>query len=212
MRNLPFSQAFVWLSHFLLPWTHVLHRPTRKICDPACLVLPKGSPAGVLHASHHAPPLFSGLLGFLQLVPTATFELAVGPNWQPDSSGGQRTLHFPFHRVTKLVGLSRRLRRHLGRTSRRPTQGDSASRSPALPFPLSLLRGRRAWPLSRLWAVKWPAKRMGLLSLPFSSGLTRRGRRTSADARRGGTWPLLLPGVADQCPTPTTNPQSVVGG
>jgi hypothetical protein len=69
-----------WLSHFLLPWTGVLHRPTRKICDPACLVLPKGSPAGVLHASHHAPPLFSGLLGFSswsqlplsnwQLVPT----------------------------------------------------------------------------------------------------------------------------------------------
>jgi hypothetical protein len=102
-----------WLSHSSLPWTHVLHRPTRKICDPACLVLPKGSPAGVLHASHHAPPLFSGLLGFLQLVPTATFELAVGPNWQPDSSGGQRTPHFPFHRVHKLVGLSRRLRRRL---------------------------------------------------------------------------------------------------
>ena len=134
------------------------------------------------HTMHLLSFLFLGLLGFLQLVPTATFELAVGPNWQPDSSGGQRTLHFPFHRVTKLVGLSRRLRRRLGRTSRRPTQGDSASRSPALPFPLSLLRGRRAWPLSRLWAVKWPAKRMGLLSLPFSSGLTRRGRRTSADA------------------------------
>ena len=47
-----------------------------------------------------------------------------------------------------------RLRRHLGRTSLRPTQGDSASRSPALPISLSLLRGRRAWPLSRLWAVK----------------------------------------------------------
>jgi hypothetical protein len=92
-----------------------------------------------------------GLLGFLQLVPTATFELAVGPNWQPDSSGGQRKLHFPFHRVYKLVGLSRRLRRHLGRTpSLRPTQGDSASRSPALHISLSLLRGRRAWPLSRL--------------------------------------------------------------
>ena len=62
----------VWLSHFLLPWTHVLHRPTRKICDPACLVLPKGSPAGVLHASHHAPPLFS-LFGITGLSP-------VGPN------------------------------------------------------------------------------------------------------------------------------------
>jgi hypothetical protein len=106
------------------------------------------------HTMHLLSFLFLGLLGFLQLVPTAAFELAVGPNWQPDSSGGQRTLRFPFHRVTKLVGLSRRLRRHLGRTSRRPTQGDSASRSPALPFPLFLRRGRRAWPLSRLWAVK----------------------------------------------------------
>ena len=179
--------------------------PARSVIQPA-LFFPKEvrQVSCMPHTMHLLSFLFLGLLGFLQLVPTATFELAVGPNWQPDSSGGQRTLHFPFHRVTKLVGLSRRLRRHLGRTSRRPTQGDSASRSPALPFPLSLLRGRRAWPLSRLWAVKWPAKRMGLLSLPFSSGLTRRGRRTSADARRGGTWPRLLPGVADQCPTPTT--------
>jgi hypothetical protein len=38
----------------------------------------------------------------------------------------------------------------------------------------------------------WPAKRMGLLSLPFNSGLTWRERRTSADASRGGTRPRLL--------------------
>jgi hypothetical protein len=96
------------------------------------------------HTMHLLSFLFLGLLGFLQLVPTATFELSVGPNWQPDSSGGQRTLHFPFHRVYKLVGLSRRVRRHLGRTPLRETQGDSASRSPALPISLSLLRGAGA--------------------------------------------------------------------
>ena len=70
----------------------------------------------------------------------------------------------------------------------------------------------KKWPFGPIlprYFDSWPAKRMGLLSLPFSSGLTRRGRRTSADARRGGTWPRLLPGVADQCPTPTT---IVVGG
>jgi hypothetical protein len=36
-------------------------------------------------------------------------------------------------------------------------------------------------PTSVRLLLSWPAKRMGLLSLPFS-GLTRRGRRTSADA------------------------------
>jgi hypothetical protein len=167
-----FSKATLrpsWLSHFVLPWTHVLHRPTRKICDPACLVLPKGSPAGVLHASHHAPPLVS-LFGITGLFPTAIFELAVGLNWQPDSSGGQRALHFPFHRVHKLVGLSRPLRRHLGRTALRPAQGDGASGSPALPISLPLLGGerRRAWRFRlwtgegngfnvRLWSVYRPA-------------------------------------------------------
>ena len=108
-------------------------------------------------------------------------------NWQLVPTGNpiraEVNGHFIFHSTELQTGGSEpALAQAPGRTSLRPTQGDSASRSPALPISLSLLRGRRAWPLSRLWAVKWPAKRMGLLSLPFSSGLTRRGRRTSADA------------------------------
>jgi hypothetical protein len=120
------------------------------------------------------------------------------------------------------------LRRHLGRTSRRPTQGDSASRSPALPFPLSLLRGRRAWPLSRLWAVKcliltcsgWSHMRLGARaracvhalraccvgSAPRWLGMWR--VRVCGPAQANGIRPRAHPGrTKSPLSTPAADPQ-----
>jgi hypothetical protein len=144
-----------WLSHFLLPWTHVLHRPTHKICDPACLVLSKGSPAGVLHASRHAPPLFSlfGITGLPPVGPNCYFQTG---SWLQLATRFERRsadTSFPIPLGYKLVSLSLRLRGHLGRASPRPTQGDSAfplPRTRHFPLPAGRRKGLAALsPLGR---------------------------------------------------------------